>query len=620
MVRCGFSRFVTDCCGQTLASSECVSLSQCTRDIKPHLKGFNVYDASIKNESQLLLARAAICRECRKKVKDISLEITSSNHEKKGAIATGSKDENRGLIAKIKERQLEHGIDKESDDRGSTDQCVVSVNYGGDGECIRSGDVVCGRGIDEDGSVGEAVGDDDDDDDENAGGAGVDNGDDGAIVSEIGIDISEGVSYDYGDGVGGELAVGGDFDYGGSGGDSNKAEVEVDSDVNNDDVHSGGDDDKIGLSACQSHGSDGDGDGGADKFDSDHDTSVDYTVETTFVFSPEETERVTSTVRDTKERKSVMADIERDHVVSFRKQELNDFLTKCGVSSVRDVDMGLPTATERTRRRNISEASEVMVTILQTLSPSHPGELWKILKDAGTIDEKLHVCYSAKGNESDMKYLIALSETYNNASSGNARKQILSIMADLATLEEIRQFIPGLTKYMFCEARMHLLLSGRGAPVVSNSGPRCKIDLKKLDHFLSFITSPYVIQDLPFGEKFLKLSSGEVVQTPNVIRVSFNERIINQYLQCCKESGRDPLSRSTLRRILTACRASTRKSLQGLDYFVSEGSKAFDDLHELINKLAGCGLEIKAIQNIQMKLKEGKSYLKIDFKVSVYFA
>ena len=140
---------------------------------------------------------------------------------------------------------------------------------------------------------------------------------------------------------------------------------------------------------------------------------------------------------------------------------------------------------------------------------------------------------------------IALSETYSNAASGNVRKQVLSIMADLTTFEEIRKFIPGLTRYMFCEARKHQLLSGRGAPVVSKSGPRCKIDLKELDHFLSFITSPHIIQDLPFGEKYLKLSSGKVVQTPNVIRVSVNEHIINQYLQFCNESGRDPLSRST---------------------------------------------------------------------------
>lgn len=286
--------------------------------------------------------------------------------------------------------------------------------------------------------------------------------------------------------------------------------------------------------------------------------------------------------------------------------------------------MGSSTTTERTRRRNISEASGFVVAVLQTLSPSHLGELWKDLRDSGKICEALNVTNRAQLNEitakeSDMKYLIALSETYSNATSGNVRKQVLSIMADLTTFEEIRKFIPGLTKYMFCGVRKHRLLSGRGAPVVSKSGPRCKIDLKELDHFLTFITSPYIIQDLPFGEKFPKLSSGEVVQTPNVIRVSVNERIINQYLQCCNETRRDPLSRSTLRGILSACRASTRKSLKGLDYFVSEGCKAFGDLHELTDKLADCGLETNEIQNLETKLKARKNYLKIDFKVSLCF-
>ena len=59
MVKCGFSRFDTDSCGQSIASSECVSLSQRTRDIRPYLKGFNVtVDASLKSEIQLLWARA----------------------------------------------------------------------------------------------------------------------------------------------------------------------------------------------------------------------------------------------------------------------------------------------------------------------------------------------------------------------------------------------------------------------------------------------------------------------------------------------------------------------------------------------------------------------------------
>ena len=80
------------------------------------------------------------------------------------------------------------------------------------------------------------------------------------------------------------------------------------------------------------------------------------------VFSPAEAELATNTLHDVKERKSLTADVERLHVVSFRKQELNNFLTCCRASPVREVDIGLlSTTTERTRRRNISEVSRVMV-------------------------------------------------------------------------------------------------------------------------------------------------------------------------------------------------------------------------------------------------------------------
>ena len=41
-----------------------------------------------------------------------------------------------------------------------------------------------------------------------------------------------------------------------------------------------------------------------------------------------------------------------------------------------------------------------------------------------------------------------------------------------------------------------------------------KIDFAKVDHFLDFITSPHIVQDMPFGEKMLKLSTWEVIKTP----------------------------------------------------------------------------------------------------------
>ena len=209
-----------------------------------------------------------------------------------------------------------------------------------------------------------------------------------------------------------------------------------------------------------------------------------------------------------------------------------------------------------------------MVAVLRVLSPNYPCELWLNVKESNDMCEALEVGKEVSLREDDVKYLRALSESYNNATSANVKLQILSIMADITTLQEIRKYIPGLTKYKFCQARQHILVSGRGAPVIAKQSPRWRIDLNQLDHFLDFITSPYIVQVLPFGERFLKLSTGEVVQTPNVIRVSVSGHIIDQYVQYCNETEVKPLSNRTLRRILSSCQASTRKSLQGLDYFV----------------------------------------------------
>ena len=57
LVKSGFSRFAEDSFGYTMQSSECISLLRCTRDIKPHLWGLHVADASLRGEIQLSWAR-----------------------------------------------------------------------------------------------------------------------------------------------------------------------------------------------------------------------------------------------------------------------------------------------------------------------------------------------------------------------------------------------------------------------------------------------------------------------------------------------------------------------------------------------------------------------------------
>ena len=142
------------------------------------------------------------------------------------------------------------------------------------------------------------------------------------------------------------------------------------------------------------------------------------------------------------------------------------------------------------------------------------------------------------------------------------------------------------------------------------------VEPEKLDHFLSFISSTHIVQDLPFGEKSLKLSSSAVIKVPNVIRSIIPEHIIEQYKGYCRESGFTPMIRSMLCRILNVCSATVCKSLQGIDYVAAEGAKAFDDVQDIVEKLGdiyGKGLTWAKDQN--EKLKNAKRYLKTDYKV-----
>ena len=113
-------------------------------------------------------------------------------------------------------------------------------------------------------------------------------------------------------------------------------------------------------------------------------------------------------------------------------------------------------------------------------------------------------------------------------------------MAELVSYTKIKEFIPEITEYGVKAAHRHKLEYGRGAPIPITVSPRMRVSPTQLDHFLTFITSPHIIQDLPFGQRLLKLSDGKVLETPNVIRAMITQRIIDQYRQFAEESNFKP--------------------------------------------------------------------------------
>ena len=289
------------------------------------------------------------------------------------------------------------------------------------------------------------------------------------------------------------------------------------------------------------------------------------------------------------------------------REKLNSFLVSRDLSPIRNqLKTDWDIVADRTKRYYTKKARDVVSAALEEIAPNDAGKLWNSIANATYLNEE----------NPDVMLLDALAECYNSASHWSTRRQILSIMADKVSFKTLQRWIPGLTRYRFNIARHHQFLHGRGSPVLTSCSARMYVSTKQLDHFLDFITSGHIIQDLPFGTRKLTLSNKEEIHVPNVVRIVIPERIIQQYEVFCQETGFAPMGRSTLHRILNKCSASVRKSLQGLDYFSADGAKSFDDLEDVVQKIGDVGdVGLSWAKEKKEKLKTAKRYLKGDYKV-----
>lgn len=114
----------------------------------------------------------------------------------------------------------------------------------------------------------------------------------------------------------------------------------------------------------------------------------------------------------------------------------------------------------------------------------------------------------------------------------------------------------------------------------------------QIEHFIEFLLSPIISIDLPFGDKTYKLSTGEKLIVPNMIRNMIHSRIIEQYKEYSSTTGHDftPLSDTVLFAILHRCPSAVRKSLAGLDNISADGVAACDELASLCDQLVTHGM------------------------------
>ena len=212
--------------------------------------------------------------------------------------------------------------------------------------------------------------------------------------------------------------------------------------------------------------------------------------------------------------------------------------------------------------------------------------------------------------------LKALVVAYQNAPSRSVKTQILSIYADRFTkkeLKEIHKPFEDLSERQIKKARAQAKIEGPGIPVERLPRHRIRVDQRQLDHFLEFSMRPYYYQDVAYGTRTLKLESGEELVMPNVVRTVARCTIINQYLEHCKETGFNPISNSTMWRVLDVQEASQRKSLRGLDNTAADGADGFKDLLRIVDELEHVGAAKDWCEQARKKLREGKLYLKTKY-------
>jgi hypothetical protein len=99
-----------------------------------------------------------------------------------------------------------------------------------------------------------------------------------------------------------------------------------------------------------------------------------------------------------------------------------------------------------------------------------------------------------------------------------------------------------------------------------------KISLMVFCIYGDYFSWPVVI-GLPFGEKWVKTSSGAKMSIPNVLRAMRGSEIIHMYESHLESQGINDLkiSRASYYRILAICTATKRRALTGLDYFIADG-------------------------------------------------
>ena len=227
-----------------------------------------------------------------------------------------------------------------------------------------------------------------------------------------------------------------------------------------------------------------------------------------------------------------------------------------------------------------------------------------------------------RNGETPMLKLLmeGVGECVRFAPTRNQKVACISAVAWMLPYSYLNEAIPGLSMHMFKKARFMGRKYGRGIQPPAFTRHRQCIPLNALESFIQYITSDLITKDMPFGTRRWRDEQGHVHHVPDKMRLTVDSRIADSYIAYLVETKQESLmlSKTTLLRILHACKATVRKSLVALDYHTFGGYEAIDNLIAVAKRLNELGAKSSDwAKRTERQLLESKNYLKAEYKLHV---
>jgi hypothetical protein len=229
----------------------------------------------------------------------------------------------------------------------------------------------------------------------------------------------------------------------------------------------------------------------------------------------------------------------------------------------------------------------------EVLCPGQADELIKLIES------------SSEDDDPTLEHIVKLFQTVPD----HYKIPVLSTLPlhDYSKEELMKKF--GCSKYMVDTARKYVDLYGP----MNHDKPqhdivRSRLDMEKVEHFLDFICSSGMLQDVAVGTSNLKPDCGEEITVARAVRTNLRSHVIQLYVDYCKGQDYKPISERKLFEILDLTKASQRKALSGLDNFVADGVEAFERMSEIVSSIVDMPMDEKTMT--KKKLEQAKRYLK----------